>query len=440
MQIKLTKANVDRHCLPPTAEEVNRNGKPIRQHIYWDSELPGFGVVVGSRRKTFIAQRPVNGKTVRTSIGPMGVYTPDEARKQARQLLQEMANGVNPNQRQREQADAQAQAEHEAEWRAFTLRQAMDEHIANLRAENRSERTIELIRYEIPHYLGEWLDKPLADIRPSDCLDRHREITEQHGPVTANRTMRMLRACWNSARARYEELPEHPIKRAAGGRPFPWNKTKRKRQPIPWDELPAWAERVDRIANPIRRDFQWFVLLTGLRSEDARTVRWEHVNFDEKTLYRPSPKGGEDRAFTLPLSDALVAILQRRWANNEMDFGYSDRGWVWPTWSGQGRVTYMREAKEQDYWKDNKSRWRKRNALPTPHRLRDTWASAANEAGVGLIAIKVLMNHSLPEADVTQGYIRPSGEYLRQAQECVTAFLLAKAGRESYVQDLTASP
>ncbi|MCI0589041.1 MAG: hypothetical protein L0323_19665 [Planctomycetes bacterium] len=39
---------------------------------------------------------------------------------------------------------------------------------------------------------------------------------------------------------------------------------------------------------------------------------------------------------------------------------------------------------------------------------------------------KVLLNHALPGGDVTDGYVRPSGDFLRGEVERVGAFLLAR--------------
>ena len=63
---------------------------------------------------------------------------------------------------------------------------------------------------------------------------------------------------------------------------------------------------------------------------------------------------------------------------------------------------------------------------PTPHRLRDTYATAAQEAGVGFLELKILLNHALQKGDVTVGYIRPSLEHLRACQERITGFLRQK--------------
>lgn len=80
-----------------------------------------------------------------------------------------------------------------------------------------------------------------------------------------------------------------------------WNKEERRQEAIPWADLPAWRTAIGKLS-AVRRDYQLVVLLTGLRRMDAATIRWEHVDFAARTLHRPNPKGGRDRAFTIPLS------------------------------------------------------------------------------------------------------------------------------------------
>ncbi len=152
------------------------------------------------------------------------------------------------------------------------------------------------------------------------------------------------------------------------------------------------------------------------------------MDFEAGTLHRPRPKGGEDRAFTVLLSRHVLDLLARRREENELIIAGDDRGWAWPTRDRDRRVTHMKEPKEQEYWRDEEGKLRKRTALPSPHRQRDTYATAALEAGVDPLSLKILMNHTLPETDVTEGYMRPSLEHLRRCQEKITAFLLDKAG------------
>jgi len=48
-------------------------------------------------KKTYFVKREVNGKTVQVTIGPHGVFSPEQARKEAQQLLAKLARGMNPN-------------------------------------------------------------------------------------------------------------------------------------------------------------------------------------------------------------------------------------------------------------------------------------------------------------------------------------------------------
>ena len=90
----------------------------------------------------------------------------------------------------------------------------------------------------------------------------------------------------------------------------------------------------------------------------------------------------------------------------------------------KGGVPHVPQVKEQRYVGDQKL-----TTVPSPHRLRDTFASAAHEAGVDPLSLKVLMNHVLPASgDVTQGYIWPSTVHLRTQAEKVAAFLQERMG------------
>ena len=85
--------------------------------------------------------------------------------------------------------------------------------------------------------------------------------------------------------------------------------------------------------------------------------------------------------------------------------------------------------KQQQYVREpGERKLKRRTCLPSPHRLRDTFATAGHEARLHPMDLKVLMNHSLPTGNVTEGYIRPSVEHLRDAAERVAEFLLERMG------------
>jgi len=121
-------------------------------------------------------------------------------------------------------------------------------------------------------------------------------------------------------------------------------------------------------------------------------------------------------------------MLRNRREENRMLFP-DDDGWVFASRNLRGQVIHVREAKEQRYAPKEPGKPRRKVAyLPSPHRLRDTFDADCVESGVGMVAIKAFVNHSLPSNpdDVTEGYYRPSVEHLRGGMERVTAFLLGR--------------
>jgi len=73
-----------------------------KDYFIWDSEVAGFGLrVFKTGRKSYLIQYRNGGRTRRMTIGAHGVLTPDEARKEARSLLVDVAKGGNPSEQKR---------------------------------------------------------------------------------------------------------------------------------------------------------------------------------------------------------------------------------------------------------------------------------------------------------------------------------------------------
>lgn len=89
---KLTKTLVDSIPYPEKG-----------QAFYRDSEIKGSGLRAGATSKVYIAENKINGKSVRVTIGKHGIYTAEQARSQAREILLKIAKGVNPNNEAKEQ-------------------------------------------------------------------------------------------------------------------------------------------------------------------------------------------------------------------------------------------------------------------------------------------------------------------------------------------------
>ena len=381
--MKITKGNVDQLSYPPKG-----------QKLYMDDGLKGFGILVGANTKTYVAQRDVGGRTVRVTLGRHGVITASQAKAEAGDAIALMRKGINPN----EQKQALLS-------RSITLQQASDLYLGSTKP--RAAKTISGFKDAMRLHLKDWLKKPLAEITRKMVYDRHRKVGKKNGTYAANATMRAFRSCYNKAMKLHEDLPTNPVISVD------WFPEKPRKVAIPPEQLVDWYKDITALPNPIRNDYYLFVLFSGLRRQSAAEIRWEHVGLETNSLLIPNPKGGEERAFVLPLSDFLLEILERRKANNEQLVSHSP--WVFP--STNSKTGHISEPKLKPNQKAN---------MKVPfsiHGLRHTWITAANAAGLSPYDIKMLANHGLPKGDVTAGYIDAHFKALRDRQQEVTDYL-----------------
>jgi integrase len=254
-----------------------------------------------------------------------------------------------------------------------TLRDAMDARTARLRLDRRSEQTIHHCELMMNKHVSDLLDRPLREITRGQLGRLHESIGAEHGTAAANNVLRNLRAIHNHAMARDDGLGLWP---GRGVRLFPDN----ERDEIV-EDLPAWRAKLDRCESPVVRDWWLFVLYTGLRRADALSA--QHSLVRDGVLHLPNPKGGERRAFDLPLSTQALEIIGRQAKVND---------WIFP---GQIEGRHLTTGKVPTT-----------RALPGPHTLRRTWATHAELIGCPRAITSRLLNHT-GKRDVTSRYIKP---------------------------------
>ncbi len=385
--IKITKREVD---AIPYAEYD-------KQQFYWDTELKGFGLRVGHKSKTFIVQRDINGKTKRTTIGRFDPWTVEQARTEAREILIQMGKGIDI-----------AAEKRKAAAQSITLTEAWALHKEAMKRKNASPNTIADYDRAVNTHLAKWKNRNLVDITRAEVKEMHSTIGKTGG-YGANGIMRCFRAIYNTAMKDNEFLPPNPCIA------IQWFKEYRRQEPISDNKLKDWYKLVQTIPNTARRDYHLFVIFTGLRRTDACTIKWADIDMKAGTLHRPNPKGGKERAFTIPLPDVCLEILERRKEENAILYG-KRCPWVFATTNRNGEVIAMRDPKET------------KRGLPSSHRLRDTYTTACNSAGLSAYDIEVLTNHRPANNSVTAGYISQSIDHLRKQQQKVADYLKGKMG------------
>lgn len=390
--------------------EPGSNGAP--RVAYWDAELRGFGVVVGPRGKVFVARRWVGGRKVKVTIGQAGYPREDGhpwtvmlARRRAAELLGQMAAGRDPS------------APERARRGGPTLGDGLKLHVANMRKKGRSPRSIGTIEAEVPKYLADWLERPMTEMKGADLHALHDRLSAEGKTFLANRILAHVSAIWN-ALDRVHELKGRNPARAVVRNPYEPN-----RERIADEDLPAWLAKLEALS-PIRRDLQVFVMFTGMRSDAARHARWADVDWKRKALQVPKPKGGEARAFTLPLSKTVLEVLRRRERENAVEMGPygGDAGWCFPSLSRSKplRVQPIAEAKER---RVDKKTGERVLYLRGPHVLRRTYLSVAADAGVSELDRHALANHAFGRKNVNATYISQAFDHLAECQAKIEAAL-----------------
>lgn len=373
-----------------------------KQYKVRDGELAGFFVLVGKRRKSFMAQGEfwrdgVREFAAQVKLGDFGDTTTREARGKAKEALGAIAKGQRPGEASKIKPGS------------VTLRQAWERYRdAHMMRKGRNAGTVENYRDHMERLFEDWLDKPLARLgrQPTLVAERHDKITKEHGPYIANGSMRSLRAVYNHARKSNADLP--PVTPVSA---VDWNKEHRRNTGMGPNDIGAWLRELRAMENPLRREFHLLTLLSGSRPTALKKIRMEHIDLKQRVIHVPRPKGGEEKAFDIPMSRPMIRCVIRAIRLGRIMYSEQGKTWLFPAESELGHLV---EHKEE---RDVLSKW--------GNDLRQSYRTLAQAAGVSELDIHLLMNHSLP--GVNAGYItrdRLLRDHLRQRQQRISELVV----------------
>ncbi len=388
------------------------------RYIVRDVDLKGFFVVVGAKTKTYTVQAEywIDGQRhgKRLAVGQAGDVSARDARIKAKALLAQIASGELHQAEEAATAAPEPTPEPEAP-KGITLREAWGRYrTAHMERKGRSPATIAGYADHVERLLADWQDQALQVLgdKPSLVAERHDKLSVENGPAIANGTMRTLRAIYNHARRSHRELPPENPTTAVD-----WNKEKRRNTAMGAADLPAWFDQARALRNVVRREFHLFTLLSGSRPGALRQARLDHLNFRDRILHLPRPKGGEERAFDIPLSRAMIRCLIRVIRAGRMLQPEQAREWVFVAESEEG---HLHEHKED---RSDLAKW--------GNDLRQTYRTLGQAAGASELDMHLLMNHVVQ--GVNPNYITREkllSDHLRGCQEKVSNFMLAASGRD----------
>lgn len=439
---------------------------------YRDTKDRYLHLNVSQTNKTFLTIKKAMGRTFYVTLGNYPTLTVKEARKECGKKVASLNDGVNVTKEKQDRKQAEVVRMQEEKAHSTTLQEALNEYVNKGKLKPRTMSTYkDLCRL----YLADWLEKPAAEITREMVKARHteiasgkrerkkllKEIVKASGkaklkaitppePIrkeaAADNCMRTLRAILNYA---FEDddggVPYmNPVNILSSRKKKAWFKVDRRRTLIKNSDLPAWFKAVNGLDNGIMRDYLLFILFTGLRRQEAATLKWEHVDLNEGTFTLIGGMTGvtKNKEFhTLPLSDYLHTLLTSRKEGLKTELAQAKAALV-----NAGKTTLKQQQSMQGRIILAESRLASQYVFPgegktgyivepkkaidavtaatgisfSCHDLRRTFATLAESLDLSSYTVKALLNHKQQTGDVTGGYIILNVDRLREPMQRVT--------------------
>lgn len=388
-----------------------------KDYFMWDDDLPGFGLrVFASGKKSYLIQYRAAGRTRRYKIGLNGVWTPETARQEAKVQLGRIAQGDNPAE------------ERQLDHKAITVKELCELYLKDLEAglilgkggrpkkattivtdTGRIQRHIipllgtrrvkDLSRAEINRVMKDIIaGKTRVSVKTKKL--RGRAIV-RGGPGTAIRTIGLLGGILSYAveAGIIESNPSHGIRK-------PKYSVRTRR--LSGAEYRVLGEMLRKAAESGKYAMTAAIIrqiaLTGCRRSEIINLRWSEVDTEASCLRLADSKEG---ASVRPVGLPVVEYMDAR---HHEQFGT----YVFP---GCG---------EDNPFGSFPNHWEKifeKSPLSdiTPHVLRHSFASIANDLGFTEVTIAALVGHS--KGSVTSKYIHTLDTALIMAADTISGYI-----------------
>jgi integrase len=361
---------------------------------FFDFEQRGFMLEVRcSGGRTFYQRyTDARGRERQYKIGAADVLRLSVARQMGREIAAQALVGDDPQARRAELRTIPTLAE-----------LVRDRYLPHVQGYKRSWQTDETILrvHALPvlgsHYVDQIRGEQIAAI-----VQGMRE--KGYATGTTNRVVIVLRHIYNLARKwRVPGVSENPT---AGLSLAP--DVNRERF-LTVEEAQRLLASIECDENEVARKAIVLLLLTGARRNEITQAKWEHVDWDRKTLLVPLSKSGKPRA--IALNAAALDVLRSVRAEEGCPYIFPA-----PTTNRPSPSLYFP-------W----HRIRVRAGLPDLrlHDLRHSFASFLVNKGVSLYVVQGLLGHA--HARFTQRYAHLTPNTLLEAAETMTGVVTSRA-------------
>lgn len=290
--INFTKQVIDQLPIPNKGKAYYRDSKEKGLSLY----VTSYGT------KTFFIRKRVRGRDERMIIGSTDLIPVEKARKKAKILKGQIAEGLDPVIEKRKDLSNK-----------LTFGEQFKEYIEIYSKPHK--KSWQYDAREVPKFLSDWFKRRMIDITRYDVQKKQKEIFENHGIYQSNRIVERISSIYNKA-IEWGWQGVNPALRVKK-----YKEKSRDRFVLP-AEMPYLIRAFDEEINSTARDFFWILILVGARRTNTIQMRWDQINWEHKTWRIPDSKNGE--TLLLPLVDRVIEILKQRKAVSESD-------WVFPS-------------------------------------------------------------------------------------------------------------
>lgn len=387
------------------------------QVFHWCADTPGFGVRISSTGdRSYISERRIDGKTVRRTLGKAvgaGAISAAAARELMVTVSSELQTGTDRVEVKRDERKVEKQE-------GITLAVALAEYVAGKRRgkdglalKDRTKADYMLMiakggktKVGKPYANGalfDLADKSIYKISADD-MRRAYVAAEEKSKRQAVYCMQVLRACLNWHGVIVEASPL--AKATAGKERIILAATAGAPKPIKPEKLAAWWSAASAQAGHAGADGCRLLLLTGCRPGEIFKTEFEpgllvrDVDLDGGRMTLLNTKNRKDHIVFLSLQ--ALAILAHHCKNKKPDANVFD-------------VSDPRKALDAINLAAG--------LIVTPHKLRHTFASVAEELVSGY-ALKRMINHTDASDVAGTNYVGKSENQLRAAWQAVADFIV----------------
>ena len=349
-----------------TKRAVDALAPAERDRIVWDDDIKGFGVRVHpTGRKVYIVKYRHEGRSVKVTIGPHGPVTPAAARARAAEIVTLAKTGRDVSGKTLGQRSGATVAD--------LCERFMKEYAPGHLKANTARLYRKIIENRILPRLGK---RRVSDIGKNDVAGLHHEMHDV--PGHANRTLSVLSRMMTLAEV-WEMRPEgvNPCRHV---KKYPEHKRERFLSDDEYRRLGAALREAERegFVSPAAIAAIRLLMLTGCRSGEIMSLRWEYVDLEMGELQTAGFQDGlqgraSGRAGRLPFCKASRD-------------GRAIPGCC-PAQSGARHIAYL-----HDSWTRILERAEIENLRI--HDLRHSFASGGLLVGEGLPMIGKLLGHN----------------------------------------------